>query len=346
MSTKQPKNIFRILILVGAVISLYFVPWPIVTAWLAPTPPNIQKQVDKAKSYGFDGIVVCVNHTNNVNEFYTSGYKNRETKTPADPNALFKIASVGKLYTAVAITKLAHAGTISLDKTVADYFPAIAHRIENSDKINVRMLVQHRSGIPDYTRLNNYWAHPESTEKERLELVLDLPSNFAPDTDEQYSNTNYLLLGMLIEKVTGGKKFDYIQQKILLPLDLHDTYGSIKDVDLEKVMSGYYVGYDQDLKTDDNGLMLATAADLAKFIRALNKGDVFTDTKEQALYSSLYKFEHTGLIPGYQTIAKYHKDLDIVVIQFTNTVDFEGYNWNLSEIMYNRIMKILKENHS
>jgi len=91
--------------------------------------------------------------------------------------------------------------------------------------------------------------------------------------------------------------------------------------------------------------MLATAEDLGKFIRALNDGSVFKDEKEKNIYSSIYKFEHTGLIPGYQTIAEYDKEIDAVVIQFTNTVDFEGYNWNLSEVIYGRIIKILKANH-
>ncbi len=87
--------------------------------------------------------------------------------------------------------------------------------------------------------------------------------------------------------------------------------------------------------------MLATAEDLGKFIRALNDGSVFKN-KEEEIYSSIYKYEHTGLIPGYQTIAKYHKDIDAVVIQFTNITNFDGYNWNLSEIMYNRIVKIIR----
>ena len=109
-------------------------------------------------------------------------------------------------------------------------------------------------------------------------------------------------------------------------------------------MSGYYVGYENDLKTDDNGVMLATAEDLAKFIRALNDGTAFRDKQEQQIYTSIYVFEHTGLIPGYQTIAKYNKEMDAAVIQFTNTVNFDGYNWTLSEMMYNRIVKILKTN--
>jgi CubicO group peptidase (beta-lactamase class C family) len=255
---------------------------------------------------------------------------------------LFKIASVSKLYTAVAITKLVYEGRLSLDKTLAYYFPELVGRIENAEKVTLRMMVQHRSGIPNYTDTKNYWVSPKQNDKERLDLVLDLPASFEPDTDFEYSNTNYLLLSGLIEKVTGQSRFQYIKEQILGPLNLENTYSSIQDVDLEEVMSGYYVGYENDLKTDDNGVMLATAEDLGKFIRALNEGAVFNDKKEQEIYSSLYKYEHTGLIPGYQTIAKYHKDIDAVVIQFTNTVDFEGYNWSLSEIMYSRIVKILE----
>ena len=342
MTKKTSIRIIRILLFLGTIISLYFVPWPIVKAWLAPTPKTVQEQVNKASDYGFDGIIVYVNKKGNAPEFYTSGYKNRETKTPADPNSLFKIASVSKLYTAVAITKLVNDGHLSLDKTLADYFPELVGRIENSDKISVRMMVQHRSGIPNYTDTKNYWVHPKQNNKERLELILDLPANFEPNADYEYSNTNYLLLSKLIEKVTGEREFQYIKENILDPLNLKSTYGSIKDVNLDDVMSGYYVGYESDLKTVDNGVMLATAEDLGKFIRALNDGTVFKDKKEQEIYSSIYKYEHTGLIPGYQTIAKYHWDIDAVVIQFTNTVNFDGYNWNLSEIMYNRIVRIIR----
>lgn len=89
--------------------------------------------------------------------------------------------------------------------------------------------------------------------------------------------------------------------------------------------------------------MMATAEDLGKFIRALNVGSVFHDKKEQEIYTSIYEYEHTGLIPGYQTIAKYHKDIDAVVVQFTNTVDFESYNWNFLEIMYSRIVKVIRK---
>ena len=308
-----------------------------------PLPNTIQKQVDKAADYGFDGIIVCVNKKGNQSEFYTSGYKNRENKIPADSNALFKIASVSKLYNAVAVTKLVSDGKLSLDKTLSDYLPELKGRIEYADKITLRMLVKHRSGIPNYTDTYMYWVAPKETADENLALVLDLPANFKPDEDYEYSNTNYLLLDRIMNRVLGYVTFQYIQEEILNPLNLKHTYGSIQDVNIDDVMSGYYVGYDTDLKTDNIGSILATAEDLSKFIRALNDGSVFRDEKEQEIYTSIYKYEHTGLIPGYQTIAKYHKDIDAVVIQFTNTVNFDGYNWNMSEIMYNRIVKILRK---
>ncbi|WP_215226850.1 serine hydrolase domain-containing protein [Echinicola shivajiensis] len=342
MTKKTSKRIIRISLFIGTIISLFFVPWILVSAWIKPLPKTIQEQVNKATDYGFEGIIVYVDKAGKPPEFYAAGYKNREEKTPADPHSLFKIASNSKLYTAVAITKLVSEGRLSLDKTLADYFPDLVGRIENADKITVKMMVQHRSGIPNYTDTPNYWVSPKSNSEEQLALIYDLPASFEPNEHFQYSNTNYLLLSMLIEKVSGKGRFQYIKEKILDPLDLKNTFGSIQDVNLDDVMSGYYVGYESDLKTDHNGSMLATAEDLGKFLRALNDGSVFKNKEEQEMYSSIYVYEHTGLIPGYQSIAKYHQDINTVVIQFTNTTNFDGYNWNLSEIIYGRIIKIIR----
>ena len=342
MNKKKIKQIFRLLLLTGTIISLYFVPWPIVTAWLTPLPDTVQQQVNNATDYGFDGIIVYVDIKGEQPLFYSAGYKNRENKIPADPHSLFKIASVGKLYNALAIAKLVRSGQLSLDKSLANYLPELKGRIKNADKITLKMMVRHRSGIPNYTDAYNYWAAPKENDDEKLALILDLPANFEPDEDYEYSNTNYLLLGRIMDRTLGYNHYQYIKEEILKPLNLNNTYSSINEVNMDCVMSGYYVGYDTDLKTEDIGSMLATAEDLGKFIRALNDGSVFKDKKEQEIYSSIYKYKHTGLIPGYQTIAEYHKDIDAVVIQFTNTVNFDGYNWNLSEVLYSRIVKILR----
>lgn len=342
MKKKQKTWLVRIVLLLGTIISLYFVPWPIVKAWITPLPETVQQQVDKAEIYGFDGIIVYVDVAGKPSQIYSAGYKNRENKIPANPQSLFKIASVGKLYNALAIAKLVRSGKISLNKSLADYLPQLKGRIENAEQITLKMMVQHKSGIPNYTDTFNYWANPKQSDEENLALILDKPASFKPGEDYEYSNTNYLLIGMIMNKVLGYDHFQLIQKEILEPLNLNQTYSSINEVDLADVMSGYYVGYEEDLKSNNHNSMLATAEDLGKFIRALNDGSVFQDKEEQEIYSSIYRFEHTGLIPGYQTIAKYDSEIDAVVIQFTNTVDFEGYNWSLSEIMYNRIIKILK----
>ena len=197
-----------------------------------------------------------------------------------------------------------------------------------------------RSGIPNYTDHPGFWENPPKSSKETLELALDLPANFEPDEDYGYSNTNYLLLRELIRKVVGYSHHQYIKEEILIPLKLNNTFSSLIEVDIDDVMSGYYVGYESDLKSEDYG-MLATAEDVGIFLRALNAGSVF-DEGEQEIYSSIYVYEHGGLLPGYQSLAKYHKDIDTIVIQFINTTNFDGYEWNLSEIVYNRIVKILR----
>lgn len=341
MTKKQIKRILRIVFIIASISSLWFVPWILVKAWILPLPDTVQEQVDEAIGHGFDGMIVYVDEAGKQPAFYTGGWKDRNNKIPADPKALFKIGSISKLYVAVAITKLIKDKRLSLDKTLADYFPELILRIENAEKITLRLMVQHRSGIPNYTDYPGYWENPPDSSEETLELALDLPANFEPDKDYGYSNTNYLLLRELIGKVVGYSQQQYIKEEILIPLELNNTFFSLKEVDIDDVMSGYYVGYEPDLKTVEQG-MLATAEDVGIFLRALNDGSVF-DKGEQAIYSSIYVYEHGGLVPGYQSLAEYHKDIDTVVIQFMNTTNFDGYNWNLSEIIINRIVKILRD---
>ena len=342
MKKQQSKRITQVILLIGTIISLFFVPWPILWAWIGPLPDTVQEQVDEALNHGFDGIIVYVDQAGQPPGFYAAGWHDRQQKIPANPKALFKIASIGKLYDAVAITRLVHDQQLSLDKTLADYFPELAGRIEHAESITLRMLVQHRSGIPNLTNTPNFWIDPPKNSEEALARVLDLPASFAPSTDYEYSNTNYLLLGLLIEKVSGMTKSQFMKKEILAPLGLTHTFGSIGEVNMDELMSGYYAGVEEDIKTTDHGSMIATAEDVGTFLRALNDGSLFEEG-EQAIYSSIYQYNHTGLIPGYQSIAQYHPDLDAVIIQFTNTTDFDGYHWNLAEIVYNRITKIIKQ---
>jgi CubicO group peptidase (beta-lactamase class C family) len=346
MTKKKTKLIIRITLLVGTIISMFFVPWLLVRAWITPLPDTVQEQMETAIGYGFDGMIVYVDQAGKPPQYFAAGWHDRKNKIPADPKALFKIASISKLYLAVAVTKLAHDNRLSLDKTLADYFPALAGRIENADRITLRMMVQHRSGIPNFTNTPGYWEAPPKANRENLELVLDKPADFEPDKKYSYSNTNYLLIGEILDKTLGYSHHQYIKQEILIPLQLNNTYSLLSEVDIDDVMSGYNVGYDGDLKYNDfinpAGSMVATAQDVGIFLRALNDGSLF-EPGEQEIYSSIYEYEHGGWVPGYQSFAKYHKDLDVVTVEFYSTTDSKLYNWNLSEIINNRIVKILKK---
>jgi len=339
MNKKRTKRILRIAFIVASISSLWFVPWILVKAWILPLPDTVQEQVNEAIGHGFDGMIVYVDEAGKPPAFYTGGWKDRENKIPADPKSLFKIASISKLYVAVSITKLVKDNRLSLDETLADYFPELGGRIENAEKITLKLMVQHRSGIPNFTDNPAFWENEQENGKTALEFALDLTASFEPDNGYEYSNTNYLLLREIIGKVLGYSHHQYIKEKILIPLELNNTFFSINEVDLDDVMSGYYVGIERDFKANEYG-MLATAEDVGIFLRALNDGSVF-DEGEQEIYP--YVYDHGGLVVGYQSLAEYHQEIDAVVVQFVNTTDFNGYEWNLSEIVYNRIIKILRK---
>jgi len=342
--TKKPKRLLRGVLIISSLASLFFVPWILLKAWISPVPVTVQDQVNEAIGYGLDGMIVYVDQAGKPPAFYAGGWKDRKNKIPADPQALFKIASISKLYVAVATAKLVNDKQLSLDKTLADYLPKFAGRIEGANKITLRSMIQHRSGIPNFTSHPDYtWAAPPRDSSEMFKLVLDLPAHFEPDEKYSYSNTNYLLIGEILDKTLGYNHHLYIKNEILEPLGLTRTFSLLNEVDAREVASGYDTHFDKDMKMLDHispsGSMIATAQDVGIFLRALNDGSLLNDN-EQAIYSNIYEYDHSGLLPGYSSIARYHKDIDAIVVQFVNTSG--GYTWKLSEIVYDRIIKILR----
>ena len=331
----------RTLIVVAAIVLL--LPGCVLTS-LAPLPATVQAEVDGAVDRGFDGIIVYVDR-GDEEALYAAGVQNRESQAPADPDTLFKIASISKLYIAAAAVKAVAGGSLSLDDTLAELMPELAGRIENSESITLRLMLQHRSGIPNYVDQSEFrWFYPPQNAQEALAFVLDKPAAFEPNQKHKYSNTNYVLIGEILDRTLGYSHHRYVRDEILTPLGLRNTYSLMSEVDPDDIMSGYDVGdgdYDWKFPSYVNagGSMIATAEDTGRFLRALVEGTLFTDD-EQSIYASVYEYEHTGLLPGYQSIARYHEDIDAVVIQFTNVSG--GNRWMRSEAVYRRIVRILR----
>ena len=305
---------------------------------------SVQEEMNKAIEGGFDGMIVYVNQSGK-SKFYSAGFNNREKQTLADPHSLFKIASISKLYIAAAATKLLAIDSLSLDQTLAELIPEVENRIEFADQITLRMMISHRSGIPEYIYEPEFKSGTSESYMSTAALIYDKSADFKPNKKYKYSNSNYLLLGEILDRTLGYSHHIFIRNEILNPLGLNDTYSLFSEVDSTNVMSGYLKGWEPDLKSWDHtrpgGSMLATAENVGKFLRALIDGTLLSE-KEQAIYTSVYKYEHTGWLPGYTSIARYHSDIDAVVIQFVNTSGKEFF-WFELERMYNRIVSSVKK---
>lgn len=331
-----------VLIFISIIATVLFIPWGLLMMKISPLPDTIQEELDNVTSkHSIDGVIVYVDDGETAS-MYASGYNDRDAKTEANPNDLFKIASISKLYMAVAATMLIDEGTLNEDETLANMCPQYKNSIENADRITLRMLIQHRSGIPDFMNDPDFhWENLPKNVDDALDLILGDKACFEPDAKYQYSNTNYLLLAKIMDSALGYAHDVYIKDHILIPLNLENTFYYYADVNPSRVMSGYDVGYKYDLKQNDyiipGGTMVASIEDVGIFIRALNDGSLLTD-RQQELYSRLYVYEHTGLLPGYQSIARYDQKEDRVIIVFTNTSGKDS--WGRIETIYDRVVRI------
>ena len=280
---KQITHIMRVVAVIVTIGSIYlFAPWEYGLYYLKPLPETVQQELDSFIAQGVDGVIVYVDKKDAEPVSYVSGIDNRETQKPVRPDALFKIGSIAKLYDAAAVTKLIGEGKLSLDKHLSDYLPYTRGRIENADQITIRMMVQHRSGIPNFTDHERF--HWGELDFDVMELVLDQPADFAPDEDYAYSNSNYLLLQKIITEVTGAPHSEYIKKVLLNPMGLTRTFFSVNEVNQDEMMSGYHLGYEADLRHLDQGYV-STAQEVAIFLRALNEGTFFSE-QEQQIYAS------------------------------------------------------------
>ncbi|MFJ8162663.1 serine hydrolase domain-containing protein [Streptomyces sp. NPDC096136] len=148
----------------------------------------------------------------------TAGVADRESGRPmVDERGRIRLASDTKAFTATAVMRLVADGRIRLDDNAGRYVPQLAERT-----VTIRQLLKQTSGLPEYTALVD-WTRP-GTSQDYLALALREEPVFAPGSDWGYSNTNYLALGMVIDKVSGVGFRTYVERTILRPLHLDDTY--------------------------------------------------------------------------------------------------------------------------
>ena len=201
------------------------------------------------------------------------GLADREAATPNTVDTRFNIGSINKMFTKVAIAQLAQRGKLSLDDTVRKHLPDYPSAA--ADRITIEQLLQHRSGLGDIFGAR-YEEGPSRLRelKDFLLLFVSEPLLFEPGSSQKYSNGGYIVLGLIIEKLTGQKYRDYVAANIFQPAGMKDTGFWAKD---EKV-ARRAVGYTRENKSNYDTLpgrpssaggAYATAEDLLRFTQAL-----------------------------------------------------------------------------
>ena len=253
----------------------------------------------KADMYGFDGVILLATDDEIILFYGTDGAITIENE-PVDPYTTYDIASCSKTLTAVAVFQLIEQGKISLDDTLDKYFP----EYETGKGITIYNLLHMQSGIPDYCNnppaffvkvseddlmpffLRFMTSQMEDEEEVFLENLYAAPLDFEPGKQYAYSNTNYRLLAMIVEQVSGTKFCDYISENIFIPCGMEhsscmvpgDETSVPKDFD-DALELGLVDEGGRDLgKVWGDGGVHTGAADLLAFDRSLFGGELVSDT--------------------------------------------------------------------
>jgi D-alanyl-D-alanine carboxypeptidase len=189
----------------------------------------------------------------------------------------FRIGSITKMFTAVLIYQLAEEGKLKLTDTVDKFFP----EVPNSKKITIAQILAHRSGIHDSILDKNLRLSPSTnaiSKAEMLALIAKGTPDFEPDTKHSYSNSGYLLLGLIFEKVTGKTYGEGLKERITSRIGLADTYVATGNIDVSNKESLTYLNLGGEWKQMPEthpsllfsaGAIVSTPNDLARFIHAL-----------------------------------------------------------------------------
>ena len=219
---------------------------------------------------------------------HSRGMINVEDKTPIDINTPFYSASITKSFTAAAILQLTEKSKLDIDDQLQIYLKNLP---QYTHDITIKNLLNHSSGLPEYTAIEN-WEIKIRTNEDVLNLIRSQDTlQFYPGSDFSYSNTGYVLLAEIIEKVTGVTYEDYITNHFLKPLNMTNSFFANKEANYSMRAIGYEIQEDGNIALNDtegyrvNGStgLYCSASDLMKWLRAFDDNVVLSETSKNAM---------------------------------------------------------------
>jgi len=262
----------------------------------------------------------------------------------------FRVGSNTKTFVVTVLLQLVDEKKLSLEDTISKFDLGVT--VPNADKITVTQLCQMESGLPDVYNVPemdkiDITVNSKFTAKQLVDIAGKQPPLFAPGAKWNYSNTNYLLLGIIIEKVTGHTVADEIKNRLLVPLELKNTSYPVTDPAMPTPFSHGYV-LNKSGNWEDNtvslppsltgaaGVMVSDMADMKKWVKAYVTGSTNSAATQKARLTCVPIgvedlsfglgigcsggwYGYTGGIPGYNTGAYYFPEKDATIIAFVNS---------------------------
>lgn len=249
---------------------------------------------------GYSGSFLVAKNGYILYENY-EGYSSFEKKEKIDATSSLHIASISKVITSVAILKLVDENKINLDDKVTQYLPSFPYQ-----KTTIRTLLNHRSGLPNYARfevlLGKKWNRKNILTNEGVLQLLSkhkFPLVFKHDSHFSYCNTNYVMLALIIEKVTNSKYEEALKKMIFEPLSMENSFVFKYPTDKDKVSQSYksnYLNYGWDqydaLYGDKN--IYSTPRDLLKLDLALYSDEFLSKSLKELAFKG-YSYEKKGV---------------------------------------------------
>ncbi len=281
------------------------------------------------------------------------GFADVESGQKANKDTQYRIGSITKVFTATMIFQLIEEGKLTLDTSLATFFPDV----KNAGDITISMLLNHRSGIHNLTNTPAYQTYMTApkTRDAMMAIIEELGSDFAPNSRAQYSNTGYVLLGYIIEEISGQSYARQLQQRISDVLDLNNTgYGAAIDIRRNQANSYTYdtTAWSAASVTDMSiphgaGAIISTPTDVATFLSGLFNGKLVSAASLAKMKEindgygrGLFKFPfhassaygHNGGIDGFRSQAGYFESENVAFAITAN-----GLNYALKDITLNDI---------